>query len=211
MLFKAQITKDIVRNEDKLVEQLYIFLDEFVRVKLRYESGEVQEDCIQDTIMKLLERARSLTDEEIEFLNLEQFFYNRANSYISAIFLAQLNKYRTTVISVDSFNKRVIENYSENTSESILSLMDERFFSKETDPQHIDQALLTRIIKTYHLGVDEAEVIDNMAKMRLADLGLYNYPNYDLKYNKGLDTIVLSVVDEYLLKTVRRPAWQQSR
>jgi len=208
MLFKARITKDIIKDEDKLVEQLYIFLDEFVRVKLRYESRDTQEDCIQDTIMKLLERSKGLTDTDIESLNLEQFFYNRANSYISAIFLAQLNKYRTTVISVDSFNKRVIGNFSENSSDSILSLLDDRFFHKEEEHQHIDQKLLTGIIKTFNLGIDEAEVVDDMAKMRLADLGLHSYPNYALKYNKGLDIIVLSVVDEYLLKTLGRPEWQ---
>ena len=81
MLFKASINKDVANNPEKLAEQLYIFLSEFVKNKLRYESQDNVQDCIQDTIMYMINRYRKLTDEQKEHLNLERFFYNRANSY----------------------------------------------------------------------------------------------------------------------------------
>ena len=93
MLFKASITPKVLQSEDALVEQLYIFLNAYVPSRLKFESRDEIEDCLQETIMYMLKRYHSLNKADIAKINIEAFFYNRANSFVSS-YLRKLKNYR---------------------------------------------------------------------------------------------------------------------
>lgn len=194
MLFKADIPNDILikRSEDdnprdRLCEQIYIFLRDYVPTRLIYENGEVREDCIQDTIMYMLERVDALPEEELKDINLEKFLYNRARSYISM--------YVGKIKSERAFLKRY---------RAHVELLKEYENLKEIE--YIDFTLLDSILRRYRLGGKRLEIFKNLAINKLVRLG-YNNALIDIsdedleKYdpNNVLNTISYAVVDEYLV------------
>lgn len=202
MLFRASITKDIIRDEDKLVEQFYIFLEDFVVYKLRYESRDTQDDCIQDTIMMLVQRARNLTDQEIQEINLEQYFYNKANSYISSIFLGKLNRYRSRIISVDAISKTISDDTFNNTSDQLLSINVEKV---DYSNYFLDVDLLKELIEEYGLEPDDRFLVFNQSLEMLETIGfLIEEPIKELPYSHTLQPIVTAVADEYVLQIIKR-------
>lgn len=196
MLFGSTITKDIIRDENKLVEQFYIFLNNYVNKKLIYENEQTKQDCIQETIMVLLKKARLLTDEQVEKLNLERYFYNRANSYVSSIFLGKLKRYRSRVVSVDSYNNLDIK----NSNEDILSVMREPEDFKTQ--RYVRENILERVINSFNLDKKTVVIVDNMVRYALESIGITSCPDEEILSNKLLEPLVLAIVDEYILEII---------
>lgn len=196
MLFGSTITKDIIRDENKLVEQFYVFLNNYINKKLIYENDQTRQDCIQETIMVLLKKARLLTDEQVEKLNLERYFYNRANSYVSSIFLGKLKRHRSRVVSVDSYNSLDIK----NSSEDILSVMREPEDFKTQ--RYVRENVLERVINSFNLDKKMLAIVDNMARYALESIGIASCPDDEILSSKELEPLVLAIVDEYILEII---------
>jgi len=191
MLFKADISGDALLDENKLCEQLYIFLGDYVYKRLTYESTSEKEDCIQDTIMHLLKRYKALTNEQKQNINIEKFFYNRANSHIS-FYLRKLK------IERDAQNK-----YSSN-----LILLDsvESYLNEE----YIDNLCLDKILLKYGLSNDRRNLLKKLSINKLIDLGYNNVvevvSNEELtRFGPAdiLNALSYSVVDEYLVESIK--------
>lgn len=188
MLFKASITPKVLQSEDALVEQLYIFLNAYVPSRLKFESRDEIEDCLQETIMYMLKRYHSLNKADIAKINIEAFFYNRANSFVSS-YLRKLKNYRKAkdkYISMEVYKLEI-----ENMQDSFIEL--------------IDIATLHKIVLSYSLKGNMAEDLYTISLARLGDLG-YNAPEVDLDgiasdKREILDALSFAVVDEYMIKS----------
>lgn len=188
MLFKASITPKVLQSEDALVEQLYIFLNAYVPSRLKFESRDEIEDCLQETIMYMLKRYHSLNKADIAKINIEAFFYNRANSFVSS-YLRKLKNYRKAkdkYISMEVYKLEI-----ENMQDSFIEL--------------IDIAVLHKIVLSYSLKGNMAEDLYMISLARLGDLG-YNAPEVDLDgiasdKREILDALSFAVVDEYMIKS----------
>lgn len=188
MLFKASITPKVLQSEDALVEQLYIFLNAYVPSRLKFESRDEIEDCLQETIMYMLKRYHSLNKADIAKINIEAFFYNRANSFVSS-YLRKLKNYRKAkdkYISMEVYKLEI-----ENMQDSFIEL--------------IDIAVLHKIVLSYSLKGNMAEDLYTISLARLGDLG-YNAPEVDLDgiasdKREILDALSFAVVDEYMIKS----------
>lgn len=191
MLFNASITSETLKSEEKLCEQLYIFLEEYVPVRLRYESRDEQEDCIQETMLYLLKRYNMLKPADIEGINIEKFFYNRAHSYIGATYQRKLKAYRNA-------NKRLIEDLK---------------LSKLTDEQdeaiYINIKLIKDIIREYRLPDIESKALLLLATDKLVSLGYHNNISEtlgDIPSDKSLEilkSLSFAVVDTYLVDAAK--------
>ena len=190
-LFKAVITNELARDEDKLVEQLYIFLNEFVRTRLIYEPQENIEDCIQDTIMFILKRYRDLSEEDKDTLNLEKYFYNRANSYVSRTWLRKKRIY-----------DRNIRDFIE-TAQYIYSNTD-NFQDIELERDSIDLDLLNEILDNLNLSDD----ITTYLRKRVICVLIKDF-NYDHEVIpevtpiKSYDKFIEQIIFEYALKSLK--------
>lgn len=190
MLFHAKITAETMNDENALCEQLYIFLKSYIPRRLVYENQEEREDCMQDTIMYMLDRYNKLTDREKSSINIEKFFYNRARSYIS-IYLRGIKRRRELV---DKYTKY---------EEFLISLRE-----GEEKP-YIDKSLLTEIIESYNFTKERMSLAGKLAFNRLVSLG-YSDPaqEIDRKKLRALDpsdiltTLSYTITDEYLLRAV---------
>lgn len=188
MLFKASITPKVLQSEDALVEQLYIFLNEYVPSRLKFESHDEIEDCLQETIMYMLKRYHKLNKEDLAKINIEAFFYNRANSFVS-LYLRKLKNYRKAkdkYISMEAYKLEMV-----NMQDSFIEL--------------IDIAVLHKIVLSYNLKGNMAEDLYMISLARLKDLG-YNAPEVDLDgiasdKREILDALSFAVVDEYMIKS----------
>jgi DNA-directed RNA polymerase specialized sigma24 family protein len=186
MLFGAEITTDLAKDTDKLCEQLYIFLRAHINKRLKFESDESREDYVQDTIMYLLEKFNSLTDEQKETLNLERYFFNRANSYIG-------NRLETAKRQYKTLKHYLYEN--DPTNEAYVSF----------DPDIVDEAVLSKIVSSYKLPEDKAEILKRLSRNSLTFLGYFGelHPiGADEDPTGTLEALSFSVVDEYLLEMV---------
>lgn len=187
MLFGAEITTDLAKDTDKLCEQLYIFLRAHINKRLKFESDESKEDYVQDTIMYLLEKFNSLTEEQKESLNLEKYFFNRANSYIGSKLRTAKRQYKA------------LKNYLYNsgpTNEAYVSF----------DPDIVDELVLNKIVNSYKLPKDKAETLKSLSRNSLTFLGYLGelHPiDTDDDPSGTLETLSFSVVDEYLLAMVK--------
>jgi len=190
-LFKAVITNELARDEDKLVEQLYIFLNEFVRTRLIYEPQENIEDCIQDTIMFILKRYRDLSEEDKDTLNLEKYFYNRANSYVSRTWLRKKRIY-----------DRNIRDFIE-TAQYTYSNTD-NFKDIELERDSIDLDLLNEILDNLNLSED----ITTYLRKRVIYVLIKDF-NYDHEVIpevtpiKSYDKFIEQIIFEYALKSLK--------
>jgi len=191
MLFRAEITKETLKDENLLVEQLYIFLNHYVSKRLVYESQTEWQDCVQDTIMYILDRYHKLTIEDLEAINIEQFFYNRARQYVS-LYLRGLTRRRDTV-------KRFAE--YEKIKGQVASI---------GYALSIDAVLLDRILKDYYFDEHKQYIIKCMVINKLVQLGykddqiLLSQETIDAYDPTGiLYTISYAITDEYLLASVK--------
>lgn len=190
-LFKAVITNELARDEDKLVEQLYIFLNEFVRTRLIYEPQENIEDCIQDTIMFILKRYRDLSEEDKDTLNLEKYFYNRANSYVSRTWLRKKRIYNRNI-------KDLLE-----TAQYTYSTTD-NFQDIELERESIDLDLLNEILDNLNLSED----ITTYLRKRVIYVLIKDF-NYDHEVIpevtpiKSYDKFIEQIIFEYALKSLK--------
>lgn len=197
MLFHAHITPEILKSKDALVEQLYIFLNEYVPNRLIYESEDEREDCTQDALMYLLKRFESLDIEILHKINVEKFFYNRANSFISG-YLRKLSRKRSN-------EKEYIEKQMK------ILLMDRQI--KENQKEFLNESLLKSIIKSFHL---DKEKLDELTILVLQKFEMLNYDvyidnrvsNLEEHTYKALNALSYAIVDEYMLKDIQEEGEQ---
>jgi len=189
MLFKANISTSLISNEDRLVEQLYIFLNEFVKTRMRYESSQTVEDCVQDTVMYLITRSRGLPQQLDKDFNPEQFFYNRANSFVSMWLRRLIN------------TRKQFKKYQGEL---------EYIHKIETDskPMYIDYTLLKSVIDSFLLDIASKDIMQVISIQKLIDLGYTAdldkaIPEEDFK-DKNMDTLTYNVVDKYLLLDINQ-------
>lgn len=190
MLFKANITPETLQSESALTGQLYIFLNDYVPRRLRYESVEEREDCIQDTVMYLLKRFNGLTKEALKDIDIEKFFYNRTNSFIS-IHIRKMQAERNA-------RKKYIDY-------EIREQKIEQEFVKELE--FVDEEILNEVIKTFQLDKDLEKLLKAAAEFKLKLLG-YDIPS-PIKMEASEEIIQLvtvlsfAAVDEYLIKSAK--------
>lgn len=201
MLFKADI-KPIVpliiydgdadkdekeRKETLLVEQLYIFLNDYVPRRLMYESEDEREDCVQETMMYLLKRFRNLEKENIQNINIEKFFYNRANSFISGY----IRKLR-----IEREAKRKYIDYHK-----YLNSIKQTIFEHE---EYINENLLDRIIGMYELNKQNKLELKKIVLQMLKLLGYDVYIEYEVNIedNQTFKTLSYAIIDEYMIKSL---------
>lgn len=190
MLFKANITPETLQSESALTGQLYIFLNDYVPRRLRYESVEEREDCIQDTVMYLLKRFNGLTKEALKDIDIEKFFYNRTNSFIS-IYIRKMQAERNA-------RKKYIDY-------EIREQKIEQEFVKELE--FVDEEILNEVIKTFQLDKDLEKLLKAAAEFKLKLLG-YDIPS-PIKMEASEEIIQLvtvlsfAAVDEYLIKSAK--------
>jgi len=193
MLFQAEITREVLNSKDRLVEQLYVFLNAYVPTRLRYESQEEREDCVQDTIMYLLKRFDNLDDEVLEKINIEKFFYNRAHSFISG--------YINKIKAERNAKKKYIDN-------EIYMRKLERTIEKPIE--FIDDNILDTIIEGYKLDKEKSVLLKEFSNFRFKRLG-YDVPEPP---NRDIDeatfdllvTLSFAVIDEYMIKSAEERA-----
>jgi len=187
MLFKAEITNETAKDRDKLVEQLYIFLNEFAYARLRYESKDDIEDCIQDTIMYMIKRFDDMPKTSTNYINLEKYFYNRANSYVSYWLGGKIR------------NRKNISKYISN--KTYIDKMDSEGVSGE---DYIDYSILENIITEYNLDTEKSKFLLFFSSKHLEELGFISdeyIVNSEIIY-PVITNLVYAVVDEYLVKSV---------
>lgn len=172
-----------------LVEQLYIFLTNYVNARLIYESQATKEDFIQDTILFLLDRFNKLSEEEKETINLERFFYNRAHSFIG-----------------ERLRRRSTERHNIKTlKEDVFYL--EAIKKSAKQPELIDDYLLDKLVDNYKLPKDKTKALKALAINKLIKLGYFGkYTKFEKDYPETLDKLSFSIIDEYLLMSVKERA-----
>lgn len=184
-LFGRHITKEVVTDLDKLTEEVYIFLNVFVPNKIRYESKEEKEDCIQDTALHILKRFEELEVEELEEdFNYEKFLYNRANSYVS-YWLRRLVKERQNMKEYMEYLYYFYKGFEEEKA------------------NQIDHKVLQEVILEYNLGGRENQTLFAICINKLIGMGFAGTEKEVKslgKINKSLDSLSYAVVDEYLFK-----------
>lgn len=194
MLFNVLINEEVVNNKDKLVEKLYIFLHQYVPTRLKYESRENIEDCIQDTIMHMLKRYDKLEEELIKeepnfkkTFNFSKYFYNRARSYIS-YWIRRVNKRRQ---AEREYLEAAI--YFKTTYEDF-----------DFKPL-IDYRLLAEIATGYNLGPIHTDLLLGISEDMLSEIGFEISHKYALdkltQQTAFLALIANTVIDEYIVLT----------
>lgn len=197
MLFKSTINRETISNRDKLVEQLYIFLREFVPTKLPYENEQTVEDCIQETIMHMLDRFSTdgldkVSGRNGKEPNYEKYFYNRAHSYTS-YWLRRLKRERSK--QREYFDTLV---YYGHYKQDFIQ------------PDYIDYEELESIVNGYNLGEIDTEILSALAETMLTDIGYHSLNKYsdthDLTDREFLGLLADTTTDEYVLvvETKRR-------
>lgn len=197
MLFHAHITPEILKSKDALVEQLYIFLNEYVPKRLIYESEDEREDCTQDALMYLLKRFESLDIAILNKINVEKFFYNRANSFISG-YLKKLSRKRSN-------EKEYIERQMK------ILLMDRQI--KENQKEFLNESLLKSIIESFHLDKEKLAELTTLVlqKFEMLDYDVYvdnHVSNLEEHTYKALNALSYAIVDEYMLKDIQEEGEQ---
>ena len=197
MLFHAHITPDILKSNDALVEQLYIFLNEYVPKRLIYESEDEREDCTQDTLMYLLKRFKNLDIEILDKINVEKFFYNRANSFVSG-YLRKLSRKRLN-------EKEYIERQMK------MLAIDRKL--KEDKKEFLNERLLKSIIESFHLEKEKLYELNILVlkKFEMLDYDVYidnHVSNLEDHTYKALNALSYAIVDEYMLKDIQEEGEQ---
>lgn len=194
MLFQAEITAKTVRDEDKLVEQLYIFLWDYVPTRLIYESKENQEDCVQDTILFILKRLDELYKElkannplDLITFNYEKWIYNRARSYIS---------YWLRKVVRDRKQEREYVEHAIYLMENTASTY---------NPDYIDYVLLESIALSYLLGENDTIYLLKTMETMLEGISYTSLHRYiDIPVIEQISHIPLiayAAVDEYIYES----------
>lgn len=204
MLYNVVIDKEIANDRDALVANLYTFLRSYVPKRLIYETLDNKEDCIQDTIIFILNRYDELVTElekEAEDyrdrFNYEKYFYNRARSYIS-YWIRRINKER-----------KQARDYIDNA----IYL---KQYQSEFNYSPIDYTILDKILNEYNLAPETKQNLGRISEAMLVDIGYTStdkYENNNHEVNETtLEKIAYAVVDEYLIESVRYGTlWQKKR
>lgn len=182
MLFKARITYDTVKDENKLCEQLYIFLNEYVPNRLRYESRDEQEDCIQEAILYALSRLKKVEQARLKKINVEKFFYNITRSFVSGY----IDKLKV--------RRKQKKNYLEN--KAYIDMMSYEF---EEFP---DYNIINSIIDKYNFKEDHKEKLLFTVNKGLIDLGYsVDQISIDTPVEQVFTDLSYPVIDEYMVKS----------
>lgn len=210
MLFNVEIPSSIVADKDELTDRLYKVITAYVNKKLIYEHEDTKQDCIQDTIMLLLEKINTLTPDELKIINLEKWIYNRMNSFVSSVWLGKLNRYRNRIQLAANFEKNKNQVFLNATEyfvdeDDILSELHYKHANfKEYEDYFIDYLVLANIIQEYQLGIDVEVALLLESDKLLKDLGFTGVEIISDKQHRltdTLSTVVKSIVDEYISKT----------
>lgn len=191
MLFKASITPEVLESDDKLCEQLYIFLNEFVPVKLRYESKEEREDCVQETMLYLLDRYHKLDKQALVGINIEKFFYNRAHTFIGTTYKRKLVAYRNA-------NKKLVE-----------ELKQTRPSDEAEELMHINLPILENIINAYGFDEPTRKMLTTLSILKLSAFGYYTADVLEetlpVEQNRFevLKNLSYAIVDTYLVDAAK--------
>lgn len=190
MLFRANITTEVLQSEETLAEQLYIFLNDYVKARLKFESTTEREDCLQETIMYLLKRYREINSLHLEDINIEKFFYNRANSFISS-YLRRLKNDREATLKYVQLEIRRIQEMGESSVE---------------DLELVDEKILNEITVAYSLEDIYTKALGQLARKKLKYLGYSVTEEKVLDLDKSilekLEALAFAVVDAYLIKSI---------
>jgi len=181
-LFQANIPNDI--TIDELVEQLYVFLNSYVPRRLIYEGTAEREDCIQETIMYLLDRYKSLTEQEKLELNLEKFFYNRSRSYIS-LYIRKLKKQRKDQADYIDMCRYLKQDVA----------IDSIYF--------VDEQLLDKIISRYRLNKYKLELLKEIVSSKLVNMFSTMStiaPEIEEEDSELLNKLAIAIIDEYIVE-----------
>ncbi len=194
MLYSVEIDAKTIKDKDALTQKLYIFLRQYVPAKLIYEDTDTIEDCIQDTIIFILQRLKELEAEirvtnplQLITFNYEKWVYNRARSYTSFWIKRKSNK------------KRRHKEYVEN----VIYFMD-----NEPDifiPDKVDSKLLEDIALSYKLNTNDTRFLLKTMEEMLVNIGYRPTDKYEgLKVEEEIQHIVLiayAAVDEYIYES----------
>lgn len=204
MLYNVVIDKEIANDRDALVANLYTFLRSYVPKRLIYEPLDNKEDCIQDTIIFILNRydglVAELENEAEDYrdrFNYEKYFYNRARSYIS-YWIRRINKER------------------KQAREYIDNAIYLKQYQSEFNYSPIDYTILDKILDEYNLATGIKQNLGRISEAMLVDIGYTGtdkYENDNHEVNEtALEKIAYAVVDEYLIESARYGTlWQRKR
>jgi DNA-directed RNA polymerase specialized sigma24 family protein len=204
LLFHTEFDNSVIDDENKLCEKLYEFLRDYVNKRLKFENSDSKEDYVQETIMYILNRFNQLTEKEKREINLEKYFYNRANSFIG-------NKQRQS-----KKRYKILKKY-----------LEEQTYLQEQEDQEkeiIDERLLKQIAESYKLNKDQTNILIKLSRNKLVKLGhIGEYSSIEeslrevkispkslvIKFGTGdpnntLEYLSYSVVDEYLLESIKQ-------
>lgn len=203
MLYGVEIPSTLIDDKEELVNRLYTVIRKYVAKKLIHESYENKEDCVQDTIIMLLEKIDSLTADQLKYLNLERWIYNRMNSFVSSIWLGKLNRYRKRIRFVRFFE--VSDDVLDVDEDKLISVTQYKQLNTNLEDEEfpIDYIILAEIISEYKLTLeDEIEVLTTADKA-LKSLGFVGLKLEisNTALSTPLQTIVAAVVDRYVTKT----------
>jgi hypothetical protein len=190
MLFKANITAELIESKEKLAEQLYIFLNDFVPMRLRYESADEIEDCIQETMMYLFLKINNIPNNILNSINIEKFVFNRSNTFVSFYF-RNLKKYR-------KYKKIIVKNEIDRLLTNSVTL---------ENIELINLNLLHKIISKFNLNVESSYILEQLTFDKFYKLGYAMLETDKSIFEKEnlqvLDALSFAVVDEYMEKSIK--------
>ena len=187
MLLKASLTPDIVKSEDALCRELYKFLNDFVPRRLKFESCEEREDCVQETILYILNRFKNHDKPLKTQTDIEKFFYNKANTFISGY----ISKIKVRRNAARRHIKHTIEEFSRS----------------KPPPINTDIDLLYSIIDSYHFGDKINSVLMYRVQEIMEILGYDVQPcMLDDELSQLLllfDSLSYAIVDQYISRALK--------
>jgi len=203
MLYGVEIPNTLIEDKDELVNRLYKVIRKYVDKKLIHESYENKEDCVQDTIIMLLEKIDSLTADQLKYLNLERWIYNRMNSFVSSIWLGKLNRYRRHIHFVRFFE--VSDDVLDIDEDKLISIAKYNQLNTNLEDEEfpINYLMLAEIISEYKLTLEDEVAVLTAADKTLKSLGFVGIKLVvsNTELSTPLQTIVAAVVDRYVTKT----------
>jgi hypothetical protein len=174
-------------KENLLAEKLYVFLNDYVPKRLMYESDDEREDCVQETMMYLLKRFRKINRYHLETINMEKFFYNRANSFIAG-YIRKLK-----------IEKNARKKYIDHQKYLNSIKKDMREYE-----EYINESLLNRIIEMYELNKQNKLELKKIVLQMLKFLGYDVYLEHEVNTedNQTFKTLSYAIIDEYMTKSL---------
>lgn len=189
MLFNASIQYATLQDDEKLIEQLYVFLKHYVGKRLIYESYDEVQDCVQETVFHIYTLLKNIDSEELQNINIEKYIYNRAMQYVM-IYLRKLKLRRDK-----------LRNYMSDVEYKNQLLQAEEYYQN----QPIVYSKLASIVDTYNLSKNHLEIVRALSENMLINLGYLGFHKEVSKEIPGYSTmkkLSYSIVDEYLVSSI---------